>query len=1410
MEKNVSWSGSGSFSVSFNFRANSSYSGSSTTNANINVTDANTGTVLYHDALFSGGYDSGWQTFSQNLSSYVQGHTSIKIELYLFDAWQANWKEQNWYDNILVSTGPGPIEGFVILGYESIYDSLGRINETEILSPSDSVLSYSTTHYDNWSNVIYTKDYNGQQTWYSYANTNTSNAFEYGASGFTNSFYTNNTVSPNIHDLLVGEAYYQNTAGSSSAIESYYNYNSAGELIHEKQLHVPNGFLDFVENVGQGGNAGPTSTLTVDSVYENGTSVSGYYAVLYQNGTAVATGFTPVTFTLNNNQRYAVQVQNYGGYGFDYWADTGSSNQTRNISINSNAELLAVYKPTGGSTPPTGNSVISVNTAFANGTKVTGFYTTLWQNNQVIAQGFSPINFTVTCCSKYDVEVENYGGYVFSNWADGNQTGYRQVVPQDQNTVVLTAVYSYKWLVTSYTYDQYGNMITSTDPLGRTTYYQYSSTYNHAYLTQSSIIAAGQNISTSYAYNSTTGWMTSQTNPDGFTTFYSYDTLGRLTTTTYPAVNGVIAYKSYIYNDTGNYMTIVDENGNAARQYFDGLENLISIVQYNGSEVYSEQNYTYNYLDEIASHSTATGNTYTYSYDAMGFQTKATNPDGTYQTGSYSYTSNVKTVTDENGHETQYGYDWMNNLIWVKQYYNSTNYYMTNYTYDLSGNLLSSTDANRQTTTYQYDELNRLVMTKFPDGTSQTQNYNAVGNIVSKTDAMGITTSYSYDVLNRLTNITYPDHSTVAYTYDKAGNRLQMSDSSGSSYYSYDARARLTNETDVTAGVKSTVLYTYDKAGNILSIVYPNKYVVNYSYDSLERVSSMGNLVNFSYTKDNKISEINDAEGIKTMYTYNSRDMPTRILSTNNGTTLMNLNYKYDAFGNVLSLNSQNYTYDALNRLTNSTGPGGLTSYTYDGAGNMIKYVQGGTVTLSTYDSYNRLLTFGNVSLSYNADGDLVKVVNGSNTYVYTYDDVNRLTSVEKNGNTLVNNTFNSDGKLVSEKIGSSKVFFTYEGSQIISEYNQTTSSYAMSMYANGLQLVHASTALLYYLSDALGSVRVAVFSSNTVAFSTDYEPFGLTYNSYGNLQEFLFNDKFEEFGAGGIYLYGARFYDPAIDRYMSEDTDTGSLDDPMSQNRYVYASDNPLSIVDPNGHDSWWSSITSAVSNAVSDVSSGVNTVENAVSNLASDVSNTLSSPQTQAIALTAGIDVGTALAVGLTGGAILATPAGGALLGAAVSATTYTVLSGSQANLVGAAEAAGSGAVVGAITAGVGELLGDGTGAAVDAGLERGATTELSDTWVSPESLTEHFQLHGPEFGAQSEEEYAGMANNLLKRAIGNQLPMKINVEEGLQYAYDPETKAFGAYTLPDLESQGGNTVTFHIAEPPYFLRQPGFSPW
>ena len=51
-----------------------------------------------------------------------------------------------------------------------------------------------------------------------------------------------------------------------------------------------------------------------------------------------------------------------------------------------------------------------------------------------------------------------------------------------------------------------------------------------------------------------------------------------------------------------------------------------------------------------------------------------------------------------------------------------------------------------------------------------------------------------------------------------------------------------------------------------------------------------------------------------------------------------------------------------------------------------------------------------------------------------------------------------------------------------------------------------------------------------------------------------------------GLYKYGTRYYNPGFGRWSQQDPLRGSLADPTSLNRYVYASDDPVNVTDPSG----------------------------------------------------------------------------------------------------------------------------------------------------------------------------------------------------------------------------------------------------
>ncbi|MBU0492465.1 MAG: RHS repeat-associated core domain-containing protein, partial [Chloroflexi bacterium] len=73
--------------------------------------------------------------------------------------------------------------------------------------------------------------------------------------------------------------------------------------------------------------------------------------------------------------------------------------------------------------------------------------------------------------------------------------------------------------------------------------------------------------------------------------------------------------------------------------------------------------------------------------------------------------------------------------------------------------------------------------------------------------------------------------------------------------------------------------------------------------------------------------------------------------------------------------------------------------------------------------------------------------------------------------------------------------------------------------------------------------------------------------SSSNPLTDYRFTGQRFESMIGGLYDYGARFYDPLLGRFVSADTVVPGAGNPQALNRYAYVLNNPLKYTDPTGH---------------------------------------------------------------------------------------------------------------------------------------------------------------------------------------------------------------------------------------------------
>ncbi|HTD18590.1 MAG TPA: PQQ-dependent sugar dehydrogenase, partial [Ktedonobacteraceae bacterium] len=171
-----------------------------------------------------------------------------------------------------------------------------------------------------------------------------------------------------------------------------------------------------------------TSKLTISSQDRVGNTITGYYTALIQSGKTIASGFTPVTFTLNSNQQYFVEPTNYGVYVFDHWQDTGLPDNPRSISISTATQLIAVYRTTAislsPSTGPAGTTVTVSGNHFSANSAITISFdgTTVTTNLGIVTDStgsFSGATFSVPTSStagSHLVRVsDGNGGHAYSD-----------------------------------------------------------------------------------------------------------------------------------------------------------------------------------------------------------------------------------------------------------------------------------------------------------------------------------------------------------------------------------------------------------------------------------------------------------------------------------------------------------------------------------------------------------------------------------------------------------------------------------------------------------------------------------------------------------------------------------------------------------------------------------------------------------------------------------------------------------------------------------------------------------------------------------------------------------------------------------------------------------------------------------
>ena len=513
---------------------------------------------------------------------------------------------------------------------------------------------------------------------------------------------------------------------------------------------------------------------------------------------------------------------------------------------------------------------------------------------------------------------------------------------------------------TEYFYDSLQRLIRKKDANNQNTYYEYDLTKN-----------AGASGFDSSAFKPTR-----ITDARGYVTEFIYDDLYRLQQTRAEWNKGdAFAETTNTYDDAGNLTDVTDPLNKVTHTDYDALNRPVGVTSAYGT----------NYATTTATAYTSTGFAWKSSFAGAA--------DSQWSAGD-KVAKEIETRYDLAGRPIQVTYP---------EAVSGEGRAVEKTFYDAAGNIIRTVDPRSTASSvidclYSYDDRHRRIKEELPSvlnaltgssarPTTTIDNYRADGLKTSATDAKGKTTTFDYDALGRLTQTVFPDSlGSVTTKYDPNGNILEVTDPENKkTVNTYDRLNHLETTTNA-KGIK--IAYAYDASGNRIAVTDGKQQKTRFTYDGLGRLTTEVDPTNkkksFFYDAVNKTRE-KDSLGQITDYQYDDHHRLSHVLHS--GAAAENLNYTYDAAGNLLSaappspnqgsVVATTYTYDARNKRRTETSAGVTHTYGYDLAGNRTSVSTAGTAAFL---------------VCYQFDGAcrLFKVIQGTNasdpTTEYQYD----------------------------------------------------------------------------------------------------------------------------------------------------------------------------------------------------------------------------------------------------------------------------------------------------------------------------------------------------------------------------------------------------------------------------------------
>ncbi|MBS1968996.1 MAG: VCBS repeat-containing protein [Bdellovibrionales bacterium] len=645
--------------------------------------------------------------------------------------------------------------------------------------------------------------------------------------------------------------------------------------------------------------------------------------------------------------------------------------------------------------------------------------------------------------------------------------------------------------ITSYKYDPFGNLVKTIDPAGN----QISTTYDVlGYKTSKTDTNSG---TTNFVHNAI-GELISITDARGGAISTTFDNLGRVKIRTTSEGTSTWVYDSSA-NGIGKIASVSRDNGYSKIYSYDSLGRPTS------TQITMDTNYnfsvSYNADGKVGQVNYPTGFAVKYKYDVNGFMTEVDNA---------ATNTLLWKVTEVNADNDPIKEVFGNNIQTEKSYYAETGLLKSviatpssgsevqnlSLSYDKLGNLTSRAELYNQSTgatiteNFDYDGLNRLVSVSGPN--SKSFSYDDIGNIVSKSDVG----TYTYGngsaghPINGVASVVGATSS--SYTYDASGNML-TGNGRTISWSTFNKPLTISNASNTINFYYDTDLERFkevastcrDHNGTVSSTCI--KYVINPGFGTgfqfeKEINGSITTYRNYLYAgQANNFGVYTTTSDGQTSTRYFHKDHLSSVTLVTNESGAVSERFSYDAFGKRRNLDGSDDPYNALRSLVTHQG---FTLHEHlDDGGLGLVHMNG-----RVYDpQLGRFMSVDAVV----SDLTNIQTANG-----FSYVSNNPLTLTDPSGywslGSIISDTVNGIGDFLSHNVGNiaaaihDTIKWYSENAQTIIVTNIAigaailTFGYAAPYLAGSLGTIGAGVAA----GAAAGAVAGAIYSTLTTGFS--------------------------------------------------------------------------------------------------------------------------------------------------------------------------------------------------------------------------------------------------------------------------------------------------------------------------------------